>query len=188
MPAYRITALFRSRLQEVPYREHWNGNQLRCAHVTCDGIRLGVAVVRSDPSGFVQKSVANHPADSQKYVDYIPHREDFERCWSRLSDDHFGAMRDELPGMIDGNATTPKAGCRAPTGLERRGNQFTLTRVGRTKLPRACMPTMVCHSFHYCMKQRWQDFYEHVCNRKILWRQIPWSTGALQFIDFPNLH
>ena len=48
--------------------------------------------------------MALYAVDSQKYVDYLPHREDFERWRSRLTDEQFDAIRNELLGMIDGNA------------------------------------------------------------------------------------
>ena len=43
-----------------------------------------------------------YSVDSQEYVDYIPHRENFERWQSRLSVSQFEAICDELRGMIDG--------------------------------------------------------------------------------------
>ena len=47
--------------------------------------------------------MALYAVDSQKYVDHIPHREDFERWRSRLTAAQFEAICDELRGMIDGS-------------------------------------------------------------------------------------
>lgn len=46
--------------------------------------------------------MALYSIDSEEYVDYIPHREDFERWRSRLSDGQFEAICNELRRMIDG--------------------------------------------------------------------------------------
>ena len=46
--------------------------------------------------------MALYSIDSEQYVDYIPHRENFERWRSRLSEGQFEAICDELRRMIDG--------------------------------------------------------------------------------------
>ena len=46
--------------------------------------------------------MALYSVDAGQYVDYIPHREDFERWRSRLNDERFGSICDELLSMIDG--------------------------------------------------------------------------------------
>lgn len=46
--------------------------------------------------------MALYSVDSQQYVDYIPHRDNFERWRSRLPDAQFDAICDELRRMIDG--------------------------------------------------------------------------------------
>ena len=46
--------------------------------------------------------MALYSVDSQQYVDYIPHGDDFERWRGRLSDEQFETICEELRGKIDG--------------------------------------------------------------------------------------
>ena len=47
--------------------------------------------------------MALYSVDSQSYVDTIPHREDFDLWRSRLTEEQFDAICDELRSMIDGS-------------------------------------------------------------------------------------
>ena len=62
--------------------------------------------------------MALYSIDSEQYVDYIPHRENFERWRSRLSEGQFEAICDELRRMIDG-AEYPHGGVDARERLDR---------------------------------------------------------------------
>ena len=46
--------------------------------------------------------MALYSVDSQRYVDYIPYREDFDRWRSRLGNDQFDSTCNKLRGMIVG--------------------------------------------------------------------------------------
>ena len=46
--------------------------------------------------------MALYSVDAGRYVDYIPHRVDYDGWRSRLTDEQFGRIRDELLGMMDG--------------------------------------------------------------------------------------